>query len=154
MYVDESGVDHYFHRPFARSVVGKLVFGGISGKRYQRESFVAAKVEKKIIAPFCYQGTCDTRLFNLWVEQFLVPELKPGQVVILDNATFHKSQKTRDLIIQAGCRVIFLPPYSPDLNPIEKFWASLKRTIRENLKKFKTLSAAIDYSFSVWCEFM
>lgn len=143
MYVDESGVDHYFHRPFARSFVGKLVFGGISGKRYQRESFVAAKVEKKIIAPFCYQGTCDTRLFNLWVEQFLVPELKPGQVVILDNATFHKSQKTRDLIIQAGCRVIFLPPYSPDLNRIEKFWASLKRTIRENLKKFKTLSAAI-----------
>lgn len=150
MYVDESGVDQYFYRPFARSILGKPVIGAVSGKRYQRESFVAAKVNGKIVAPFCYQGTCDTNLFNFWVEQFLIPVLKPGQVVILDNATFHKSQKTKELISSADCRVIFLPPYSPDLNPIERFWANLKRTIRENLKKFKTLSETIDYSFLVW----
>ena len=151
MYVDESGVDQYFYRPFARSIVGKSIFGAISGRRYQRESFVAAKVNGKVIAPFCYQGTCDTNLFNFWIDQFLVPVLRPGQVVILDNATFHKSQKTKELVHSAGCRVVFLPPYSPDLNPIERFWANLKRTIRENLKKFKTLSEAIDYSFLKWC---
>jgi transposase len=60
----------------------------------------------------------------------LVPALKPGQVVIIDNATFHKSQEIIDLIKAAGCRVIFLPPYSPDLNPIEHSWAALKKSIR------------------------
>lgn len=89
-------------------------------------------------------------MFNLWIEQFLIPELQPGQVVIMDNASFHKSQKTKDLINSAGCKTLFLPPYSPDLNPIELFWANLKRTIRENLKKFTSLSEAIDHSFLVW----
>ena len=108
-------------------------------------------MNRKIIAPFCYQGTCDTNLFNFWVERFLVPVLKPEQVIILDNATFHKSQKTKELMLSVGCRIFFLPLYSPDLNPIERFWANLKRTIRENLKKFKTLSETIDYSFLAWC---
>ncbi len=150
VYIDESGVNNYLYRPFARSLVGKPIFGSVSGKYYQRESFVAAKVGSNIIAPFCYQGTCNTDLFNLWVEHFLIPELKPGQVVILDNAAFHKSQKTKDLIHSSGCKIVFLPPYSPDLNPIEIFWSNLKRTIRENLKKLTSLSEAIDHSFLEW----
>jgi len=104
----------------------------MSGKRYQRERFVAGKIMSKIIAPFCYKGTCDTLLFNLWIEKFLVPELDPGQTVIMDNATFHKSQKTKELIESAGCKILFLPPYSPDLNPIEIFWANFKKLIRRN----------------------
>jgi len=119
----------------------------ISGKRYQRESFVAGKVGSKIIAPFCYQGTCNTDLFNYWIEHFLVPELVPGQVVILDNATFHKSSKTKELIESSGCRVLFLPPYSPDLNPIEIFWANFKRMVKEKVKQLKDLSQAVDASF-------
>ena len=119
----------------------------ISGKRYQRESFVAGKVGSKIIAPFCYQGTCNTDLFNFWVEHFLVPELSPGQVVILDNAMFHKSKKTKELIESVGCKILFLPPYSPDLNPIEVFWANFKRMVREKVKTFKNLSASINESF-------
>jgi transposase len=73
--------------------------------------------------------------------------LKPGQVVILDNATFHKSEKTRSLIEAAQCELIFLPSYSPDLNPIEIFWANLKSKVRENLKTFSSLSQAIDAAF-------
>ena len=80
----------------------------------------------KIIAPFCYKGTCDTNLFTIWVSNFLVPVLLPGQIVIMDNATFHKSELTKSLIEQANCKLVFLPAYSPDLNPIEKFWANLK----------------------------
>ena len=64
--------------------------------------------------------------FNSWVENFLVKELKTGQFVVMDKASFHKSQKTNELIEAAGCKVIFLPSYSPDLNPIEKFWANMK----------------------------
>ena len=84
----------------------------------------------------------------MWIETFLVPALKPGQVVILDNATFHKSEKTRRLIENAQCNLLFLPPYSPDFNPIEKFWAWFKDRIRKLIHNFSTLEQAIDYVFS------
>lgn len=149
VYIDESGVDKYLQRERARAPRGTQIYGAISGKRYARESFIAAKVESSIIAPFCYTGTCDTLLFNLWLKDFLLPELKPGQVVIMDNASFHKSQDSQRLIEQAGCKVLFLPPYSPDLNPIEIFWANFKKMIQNNLEKFKTLAEVIDFSFSI-----
>jgi transposase len=101
------------------------------------------------LAPFCFQGTCNTELFNIWVERFLCPALKPGQVVILDNATFHKSEKTKELIENRRCTLFFLPPYSPDLNPIETFWANLKAKIRSIIKNFSTLSMAIDHAFNL-----
>jgi transposase len=123
--------------------------GEVSGKRYARESFVAALCGKTVLAPMCYQGTCDTALFNMWVKEFLVPTLRPGQVVILDNATFHKSEKTRKLIENAGCRLLFLPPYSPDLNPIETFWANLKAKIQSMIHTFSSLQQAVDHAFSM-----
>jgi transposase len=136
-------------REHARAPRGVQIFGGISGKRYARESFIAAKVESNILAPFCYTGTCDTRLFNFWLKNFLTPVLKPKQVVIMDNASFHKSQESQRLIEQVGCKVLYLPPYSPDLNPIEIFWANFKKMIQANLRKFKILAEAIDFSFSM-----
>lgn len=137
------------HQSFGWAKRGVKVLGEISGKRYARESFVAAKRGSKILAPFCFQGTCNTHLFNLWVETYLVPALQPGQIVILDNATFHKSGKTKELIKNAGCQLLFLPPYSPDLNPIEIFWANLKAKIKDCLKYSHSLSQAIDYAFSL-----
>lgn len=147
VYIDESGINKYLKREYARAPRGEKIYGAIFGKRYARESFIAAKVESKIIAPFCYTGTCDTLLFNLWLKDFLIPVLRKGQVVIMDNASFHKSQNSRRLIERAGCKVLFLPPYSPDLNPIETFWANFKKLIQNNLGKFKTLAEAIDFSF-------
>lgn len=95
-----------------------------------------------------FNGSCNTQLFENWVEQFLIKELKPGQVVIMDNASFHKSQKTRELIESVGCKLIFLPPYSPDLNPIEKFWANMKRWIKQQIERFNGLHQAINTFFS------
>jgi len=91
----------------------------------------------------------DLRYFTIQPlgRKFLVPELQPGQTIIMDNATFHKSQKTKELIESAGCRILFLQPYSPDLNPIEIFWANFKKLIRKNLERIKNLSQAIDKSF-------
>ncbi len=65
----------------------------------------------------------------------------------MDNAAFHKSQKTLELVNAAGCELVFLPAYSPDLNPIEKFWADLKKKIRNNVNKFGSLAMAIDHAF-------
>lgn len=90
-----------------------------------------------------FNGSCNTKLFETWVEECLVKELKSGQVVIMDNASFHKSQRTKDLIESVGCSIIFLPPYSPDLNPIEKFWANMKKWIRGQINKFDELYEAL-----------
>lgn len=92
----------------------------------------------------CFEGTCNTSLFNTWMKQLLIPNLIPGQVLILDNASFHKSAESKKLIEEAGCKILFLPPYSPDLNPIEKYWANMKNKVREILPKEKTLGNALD----------
>lgn len=144
MYLDESGVNQYLYRQHARSLRGKKVFGEISGKRFGRQSVISALKGKKFLSPMCFEGTCDTDLFNIWLKKELLPSLTPGQVLILDNASFHKSAATRKLVEEYGCEIIFLPPYSPDLNPIEKYWATMKAKIRELLPTVATLSEAFD----------
>ena len=96
-------------------------------------NIIAGYVNHKSIAPMVFNSSCNTDLFNNWVEHFLIKELQPGQVVIMDNASFHKSQKTKELIESVGCKLIFLAPYSPDLNPIEHKWAQAKN-VRRNLQ--------------------
>ena len=81
-----------------------------------------------------FKGTCNTRRFNQWFEKRLLPCLKPQTVIVLDNATFHKSKRTRELAEAAGCILLFLPPYSPDLNPIEQKWGNMKNFRKYNPK--------------------
>ena len=83
----------------------------------------------------------------MWIRDFLIPELKPGQVVILDNASFHKSEESKRLIEKAGCKILFLPAYSPDLNPIEIFWANFKKMVQVSLETIQILAEAIDFTF-------
>ena len=78
VYVDESGIDRYVHPSHEWAPRGKPVYGKISGKRYARQSFIAAKCGSAILASLCFMGTCDTALFNLWSEKFIVPALRPG----------------------------------------------------------------------------
>jgi len=144
IYLDESGINEYLYRKYARGARGTKVFGEISGKRFARQSVVSALLGGKFLAPMCFEGTCDTQLFNTWVRQELVPCLTPGQVLILDNASFHKSQETQRIVQEAGCKILFLPPYSPDLNPIEKFWANMKRKVRELLSSIPIFTSALD----------
>ena len=130
---------------------GHLLLGKKSGKYYQRTNIIAGYVNKKSIAPMVFNGSCNTQLFESWVEQFLIKELTPNKVVIMDNASFHKSQRTRELIESVGCKLIFLPPYSPDLNPIEKFWANMKRWIKDQISSFDKIYEAIVafFNFSI-----
>ena len=74
-----------------------------------------------------FVGCCNAQVFNTWLEQQLLPSLLCGSVIVRDNTTFHKTAQTRQRIEEAGCEILDLPPYSPDLNPIEKLWANLKR---------------------------
>ena len=147
VYIDESGIDNFICREHGWNVRGEKVLSEVSGKRYARESFIAGLIGRKVVAPLCYTGTCDSVLFNFWLENFLLPALEPGHVIVMDNAAFHKSEQTKALIEYAGCTLIFLPPYSPALNPIEKFLANLKGKIKSVISRFDTLAKAIDYVF-------
>ena len=103
-----------------------------SGNRRPRTSLIAGLIDKKLTAPLLFDGTCDTDTFNAWLKQMLVPELEPGAVVVLDNAAFHKSSTTKEIIENAQCELLFLPPYSPDLMPIEKTFGTIKRHRKYN----------------------
>lgn len=144
VYIDESGIDiGSICKDRGWGKKGEKLIGKKSGKYYQRTNIIAGLVNNISIAPMIFNGSCNTELFEIWVEKFLIEELKPGQVIIMDNAAFHKSKRTRELIESVGCRLIFLPPYSPDLNPIEKFWANMKKWIKEKITQFDELYDAL-----------
>jgi transposase len=82
-------------------------------------------------APFVFEGAMDTEMFRAYVKEILVPELKPGDIVVMDNLTCHKDETARSYIEQAGACVWYLPPYSPDFNPIEKMWSKIKAYLRK-----------------------
>ena len=147
VYLDESGVNENLQREFGWSPRGEKIQGEVSGQARKRLSVIAALNAKNIKAPFFFEGYTDTEVFNGWVEDCLIPELKPGQTVILDNASFHQSPKTKILIESAGCHLKYLPTYSPDFNPIEPQWAILKARIRKLRRPHQSLESAINLVF-------
>ncbi len=149
VYIDESGIEMTICKDRGWGKKGEKLLAKKSGKYYQRTNIIAGYVNKKAIAPMVFNGSCNTDVFNSWVENFLIKELKPGQNVVMDNAAFHKSQRTKELIESVGCKVIFLPPYSPDFNPIEKFWANMKRWIRNKISGFNELYDALVNFFNL-----
>lgn len=148
VYIDKSGIELTICKDRGWGAKGKIIHAKKSGKYYERTNIIAGCVNNRSIAPMIFNQSCNTEIFNSWVESFLIKELVPGQNVVMDNASFHKSQKTKELIESVGCKIIFLPPYSPDLNPIEKFWANMKRWIRSKISRFDKLYDAIGSFFN------
>jgi transposase len=97
-----------------------------SGRRQGRINMIAGYRDGELIAPFTVEGSCNRSVFEIWLETCLIPRLRPGEWVIVDNATFHHGGRIAQLIEAAGCHLLYLPPYSPDFNRIEKCWAWLK----------------------------
>lgn len=148
-FVDESGFDECYSREYGYAPRGEKVVGKIFGRHFARTSIVAAKNGSKIIAPFAFSGSMDGSLFESWLEQIFVPALKRPKesVLILDNASFHRKNAIYEIADEYGFRVIFLPPYSPDFNPIEKLWANVKRRLRLHMHEFSTFWDALVHSF-------
>lgn len=107
-------------------LVARTPFG-----RWRTLTFLAALRHDRIDAPCVLDGPVNGQLFTAYVEQFLVPTLSPGDIVIMDNLGSHKGAAVRKAIRSAGAKLLFLPPYSPDLNPIEQVFAKLKRLLRK-----------------------
>lgn len=152
--MDESGIDSSLYREYGRSARGKRVKSDIYGKKSERTSLISGWIHhtfKEFVAPYVFKGYTDATRFNAWLEKCLLPALGPGWAVILDNASFHKGAKTKELVAKAGCILLYLPPYSPDFNPIEHQWASLKTRYRTFKQRGYEHDTAIDAAFSVRC---
>jgi len=147
--VDECGIDEFLHREYAYSLRGKPVSTNISGRKFSRTNIVAAKCCDKIIAPLAYKGLTDSTLFEFWFEHMLLKATPAYSVFVMDNASFHRKTILRELAAKANCEVLFLPPYSPDFNPIEKFWAWLKHRLRSILHLFSNFNDAIMDCFQI-----
>jgi transposase len=146
-HVDETGIDNYLYREYGWSERGKPLLGKVSGRKFKRTGIVAAQMGKSIIAPFQYDGTMDSALFEGWFEKCLLPILPKNAVIVMDNASFHRKSKLYALAEKMGHRLLFLPPYSPELNPIENFWSWLKRYLRKILPDYPSFDDALRSAF-------
>lgn len=106
---------------------------------------IAALCNQQLMAPFTVEGSFNRIVFEIWLETCLIPLLEPGQVIVIDNATFHKGGRIEQLIQQAGCKLLYLQPVSPDLNKIERCWSWLKSRIRKQLDQYECLRDAMEY---------
>ena len=127
VYVDEAGFRCESFRRYAYAPRGECVLGLISSQRTRTMTLLAARIENTFTATQLVQGGCKAKDFNDWLAKVLCPLLGSEHVVIMDNARLHKTPDTRELIETAGAELMFLPPYSPDYNPIEHDFANIKR---------------------------
>jgi transposase len=135
IFLDETGARTDMTRRHAWADIGKRALGSAPGGHWKTTTFLAGLTREGLIAPFVLDGPMDRAVFTEYVRQVLVPELKPGDVVILDNLPGHKGEEAAELVEAVGARLLFLPPYSPDLNPIEMLFSKLKTLLRKAARR-------------------
>ena len=138
-YADESGFEEDYSRTYGYSTEGERVYGEVHGTRFGRTSIVGAiNTANEFIGGFAFKGHMNSDLFEGWLESVFAPSLKNPEKValIIDNATHHPKSRVQDIADENGFKVIFLPKYSPDLNPIEQFWANIKNWLRLHMREY------------------
>jgi transposase len=130
VFVDESSTHLAMTPLYARSKRGTRAFGSVPRNRGSNVTLIAALSSTGETQALTVEGAMDRAVFDAYVEHVLVPALRTGQTVVLDNLSVHKSARARALIEARGCRLVFLPTYSPDLNPIEGMFSKLKALLR------------------------
>jgi len=130
--MDESGFQASYEPIRGRSQKGKPCCGTVRGnaKKRRQNLIMATSKTKKVIAPLIFEASCYAERVEHWLKEVLIPEIGRGMVIIMDNAPFHRKNVLRSIAKSLGCMVLFLPPYSPDFNPIEKLFAHIKRWLR------------------------
>jgi len=148
IYVDESGVQKEMNPIRGRAKRGVKLYQKTSGKRLKKTNVIAGYLDGLILALCIYAWSTDKEWFCEWFEYSLIPLLKPGSVIVLDNATFH-SKVYLPIIAEAyGHKILWLPKYSPDKNPIEHVWANLKNWLRNYSKNYDNIRFAIQVHFN------
>ena len=129
--IDETWAKTNMARTHGRAPRGERLRMGFPHGHWKTTTFVAGLTLRGMIAPFVLSGPINRGAFETYVEKILIPERRPGDIVIMDNLSSHKGQGARQLIEAAGAALLFLPPYSPDFNPIENAFAKLKALLRK-----------------------
>jgi transposase len=130
VFVDESGANTQMTRWRGRSLAGQRLVVRIPHGHYQTSTLIAGVRLKGACAPWLFDGAMDGEMFLAWVREGLVTGLQAGDLVIMDNLATHKVQGVCEAIEAAGARLLYLPPYSPDFNPIENLWSKIKQILR------------------------
>ena len=125
VFIDETWISTSMTRHYGRAPRGQRCIASAPHGHWETTTFVAGLRHQQLTAPLVADGPMDGEMFLAYVRQFLCPTLRPGDIVILDNLSSHKVAGVKQAIAAAGATLIYLPPYSPDLNPIEKAWAKL-----------------------------
>jgi transposase len=131
IFLDESGVSTQMTRRYARAERGVRVHESTPEGNWKILTILGAMSLRGMIATMTIEAATDAEIFLAYLDHVLGPALRPGDVVIMDNLSSHKVSGVRELIEAAGAELLYLPPYSPDLNPIEKAWAKLKQLLRK-----------------------
>jgi transposase len=147
VYVDESGVNKHFSRRRYRSKRGLKLHFEKPGRRFKRTNVIAGLQGKKHVAVRCYTHATNAVFFNDWFEWELLPAIPEFSLVIMDNASFHKKEQLYRTAAKHNIFLLFLPPYSPDFNPIEKSWANLKFWLIDNFLHFQSIAHVIEFYF-------
>jgi transposase len=144
VFLDESGVTTQMTRLWGRALRGERVREGAPAGHWQTVTLLGAMTVAGLVATMTVASPTDGDVFLTYVEQVLGPTLKPGQVVVMDNLSAHKVSGVRHSIEQVGATLLYLPPYSPDFNPIEQCWAKIKQWLRSaKARAIDTLDQAI-----------
>jgi transposase len=131
VFLDESGTNTGMTRLYGRGPSAERVVDYTPDVRFERTSILSSVRLNGELVPFVFEGALNGELFKAYITQCLAPTLKKGDIVIMDNLTSHKVAGVVDPIIAAGAKVVYLPPYSPDFNPIEKMWSKIKAYLRK-----------------------
>jgi transposase len=129
-FVDESGVNLAMTRRFGRAPRGERVIGAVPQNYGTNLTMIAALSLHGIEAVMTIEGATEAEVFHAYAEQVLGPTLRPGDIVVLDNLSAHTMARIREVIEGRGARLLYLPPYSPDLAPIEQAWSKIKTFLR------------------------
>jgi transposase len=131
VFVDEMGANISLAPVYAWSRRGERAFVSVPRNWGKNVTLLASMSLEGMDPSLAVEGSTTTAVFEAYLERVLVPSLRPGQVVVMDNLTAHKGSRVRQLIESRGCQLIYLPPYSPDFNPIEEAFAKLKALLRK-----------------------
>ncbi len=131
VFLDETATATNMARRYGRSPLGERLVAAVPHGHWRTTTFVAGLRQSGVIAPLVLDGPMTGPAFRAYVEQFLVPALVPGDVLVLDNLAAHRVDGVRQAIKASGASILYLPPYSPDLNPIEQLFAKLKALLRQ-----------------------
>lgn len=143
-FIDEAGSNLAMTRSRGRAAPGERVFDTVPQNYGENVSMLAALSVEGVSAPMTIRGAVDGLVFLEYLKQVLCPSLQAGDVVVMDNLPAHKIKLVRELIEARGAKLIYLPPYSPDLNPIEKCWSKIKTYLRAvKARSYEALSEAL-----------